>query len=73
MASLERLLEYKHKNLTLIRERKKTFWQTMTPKVCGTYVEYLKKVISKVVGVNGGPTGFQSTCTIVLRLTTFDL
>ena len=36
----------------------RAFWKTLTPDVCLRYIGHLKKVIPKVVEVNGGPSGY---------------
>ena len=35
----------------------KEFWKTMTPEVCKQYVGHLRKVIPKVIEVDGAPSG----------------
>ena len=36
----------------------KEFWKTMTPEVCKRYVKHLRKVIPKVIEVEGAPSGY---------------
>lgn len=49
---------YKPKNLTDLKTGIKTFWSTVTPEECCKYINHLKKVIPKVIEVQGGPTGY---------------
>ena len=35
-----------------------TFWATVTPEKCCHYIDHLKKVIPKVIEVNGEATGY---------------
>ena len=35
-----------------------TFWGTVTVVKCRKYVIHLKKVVPKVIELNGGPTGY---------------
>ncbi len=34
------------------------FWETVTIEKCRKYVGHLKKVVPKVIEMNGGPTGY---------------
>ena len=36
----------------------KEFWKTLTPQVCSKYVNHLRKVVPKVIEVNGRPSGY---------------
>ena len=50
--------EYKPHNLSELKQGIKTFWESLTPETCSRYIGHLKKVISKVLEVNGGPSGY---------------
>ena len=50
--------EYKPKNLTQLKAGMKAFWATLTPEICCKFIGHLKKVIPKVIEVQGGPSGF---------------
>ena len=50
--------EYKPHNLSELKQGIKTFWESLTPEICSRYIGHLKKVIPKVVEVNGGPFGY---------------
>ena len=49
----------KPKNTQELRDGIKAFWKTLTPDVCKHYVGHLRKVISKVIEVQGEPSGYQ--------------
>ena len=34
------------------------FWETVTVEKCNRYISHLKKVIPKVIELNGEPTGY---------------
>ncbi len=51
-------IEYKPKNLTQLKAGIKAFWATLTPEICRKYIGHLKKVIPKVIEVQGGPSGY---------------
>ena len=51
-------VEYKPRNLTQLKAGIKAFWSTLTPEKCSKYIGHLKKVIPKVVEVQGGPSGY---------------
>ena len=36
----------------------KTFWGTVTPEKCSKYINHLRKVIPRVLEVNGEATGY---------------
>jgi transposase len=48
----------KPKNTHELRMGIKEFWKTMTPEVCKRYVSHLRKVIPKVIEVEGAPSGY---------------
>ena len=48
----------KPKNTQELRTGIKAFWKTMTPEVCKRYVGHLRKVIPKVIQVDGAPSGY---------------
>ena len=48
----------KPKNTQELRMGIKAFWKTMSPEVCKRYVGHLRKVIPKVIEVNGAPSGY---------------
>ena len=48
----------KPKNLEELKQGIKQFWQTLTPEVCRKYISHLKKVIPKIIQVEGGPSGY---------------
>jgi len=48
----------KPKNLQKLKTGIKQFWLTLTPVVCQKYISHLKKVIPKIVSVEGGPSGY---------------
>ena len=48
---------YKPTNLQLM-DGIEEFWQSLKPEVCRKYIEYLHKVMPKVVEVDGNPSGF---------------
>lgn len=50
--------EFKPHNLTELKAGIKAFWSTLTPEICSKYIGHLKKVIPKVIEVNGGPSGY---------------
>ena len=60
MAALKDYLlnEYKPKNLADLKAGIKSFWASLTPETCKKYISHLKKVIPKVIEVNGGPSGY---------------
>jgi len=48
----------KPKILEELKKGIKEFWLTLTPEVCYKYIRHLKKVIPKVIQVEGGPSGY---------------
>ena len=34
------------------------FWETVDIAKCKKYIQHLRKVVPKVIGMNGGPTGY---------------
>ena len=50
--------EYKPKNLGELKSGIKTFWAALTPAICKKYISHLKKVIPKVIEVQGLPSGY---------------
>lgn len=51
-------VHYKPRNLAELQQGIERFWQTLTPAVCQRYIGHLKKVIPKVIAVNGEPSGY---------------
>ena len=50
---------YKPRNLQELKDGIESFWTTLTPEVCQRYyINHLKKVIPKIVEVNGDPSGY---------------
>ena len=50
---------YKPKNLQELKDGIEQFWVTLTPEVCQRYIYHIpKKVIPKIVSVNGEPSGY---------------
>lgn len=50
---------YKPMNLQELKEGIERFWMTLTPEVCQRYINHItKKVIPKIVSVNGEPSGY---------------
>jgi len=49
---------YKPRNLQELKDGIENFWLTLTPEVCQRYINHLKKVIPKIVEVNGDPSGY---------------
>ena len=49
---------YKPKNLEQLKAGIEQFWLTLTPEVCAKYISYLKKVIPKIVSIEGAPSGY---------------
>ena len=50
--------QVKPKNLTELKAGIRMYWKTLTPEVCRKFIGHLRKVIPKVIEVNGGPSGF---------------
>ena len=50
--------DYKPKNLDELKAGIERFWLTLTPQVCYRYISHLNKVISKVIEVEGAPSGY---------------
>jgi len=50
--------EFKPKNLTELKAGIKAFWATLTATTCKKYIKHLKKVIPKVIEVQGLPSGY---------------
>ena len=48
----------KPKNLAELKQGIKQFWRTLTPEVCRKYISHLKKVIPKIIQVEGDPSGY---------------
>ena len=48
---------YKPKNMTELKAGIEGFWQSLTPEVCQRYINHLKKVIPKIIKVDGNPSG----------------
>ena len=48
----------KPRNATQLKDGIKQFWETLTPQSCQNYINHLRKVVPKVVEVNGGPSGY---------------
>lgn len=50
---------YKPKNLQELKDGIERFWVTLTPHVCQQYIDHItKKVMPKVVSVQGDPSGY---------------
>ena len=50
---------YKPRNLQELKDGIEQFWITLTPEVCQRYIDHIpKKVIPKIVSVNGEPSGY---------------
>lgn len=49
---------YKPRNLEELKNGIEAFWVTLTPQVCKRYIGHLKKVIPKIVAVEGDPSGY---------------
>ena len=50
--------QYKPRNLEELKAGIERFWMTLTPDVCLRYIRHLKKVIPKIVEVQGNPSGY---------------
>ena len=50
--------QYKPKNLEELKAGIESFWLTLTPEVCSKYISHLKKVIPKIIEVQGAPSGY---------------
>ena len=48
----------KPKNTEELRAAIKEFWKTLTPSVCKCYIGHLRRVIPKVIEVDGAPSGY---------------
>ena len=48
----------KPKTVPELKEGIKHFWKTLTPQVCSKYIDHLRKVVPKVIEVNGEPSGY---------------
>ena len=48
----------KPKTVPELKEGIKRFWKTLTPQVCTKYTDHLRKVVPKVIEVNGEPSGY---------------
>ncbi len=48
----------KPRTLTELKEGIKAFWLTVTPAQCGKYINHLRKVIPRVIEVQGEATGY---------------
>lgn len=49
---------YKPTNLDELKAGIQRFWLSLTPDVCGRYIRHLKKVIPKIIEVQGNPSGY---------------
>jgi len=49
---------YKPKNLEELKAGIETLWVSLMPQICQKYIGHLKKVIPKVIEVNGAPSGY---------------
>ena len=49
---------YKPKNLKQLKAGIEQFWLTLTPEVCAKYISHLKKVIPKIISVEGAASGY---------------
>lgn len=50
--------QYKPRDLESLIDGIKSFWKSMTPKVCQRYIGHLHKVIPKVIQVEGAASGY---------------
>ena len=50
--------QYKPHNLEELKTGIETFWLTLTPTKCRKYISHLKKVIPKIIEVQGAPSGY---------------
>ena len=50
-------IEYKAKNLMLLKAGIMAFWATLTPGICFKFNGHLKKFVPKVIEAQGGPSG----------------
>ena len=50
--------QYKPTNIASLQAGIKEFWMAMVPIVCSRYIDHLRKVIPKVVEVNGAASGY---------------
>jgi len=50
--------QYKPKNLDELKAGIEKFWHSLTPEVCQKYISHLRKVIPKVIEVQGAPSGY---------------
>jgi len=50
--------QYKPHNLEELKAGIETFWFSLTPEKCRKYISHLKKVIPKIVEVEGAPSGY---------------
>lgn len=48
----------KPRNLGQLKSGIKEFWKTLTPEKCARYIAHLKKVIPKVIEVQGKASGY---------------
>lgn len=48
----------KPKSTEELRAGIKAFWKTLTPSVCKRYIRHLRRVIPKVIEVDGAPSGY---------------
>ena len=51
-------MHYKPRNLEELKTGIEQFWLSLTPDVCEKYIRHLKKVIPKIVEVQGNPSGY---------------
>ena len=49
---------YKPRNLQELKDGIQRFWLTLTPEVCQHYILHLKKVMPKIVDLQGDPSGY---------------
>jgi len=50
--------QYKPKNLEEVKAGIEKFWHSLTTQVCQKYISHLRKVIPKVIEVQGAPSGY---------------
>ena len=48
----------KHKTVPELKQGIKRFWKTLTTQVCTKYIDHLRKVVPKVIEVDGAPSGY---------------
>lgn len=49
---------YKPTDLHDLKEGIQRFWSSLTPEVCRRYIDHMKKVVPKVIELQGQPSGY---------------